>query len=340
MPRTSSLWLLLIALLSAACDDDPVLGAAGESCTRRADCAEGLACIAGVCTGGSGDAGAGVAPVGEGGSCDARSDCLTGLVCMDNRCARAPLGVDPNNRYGTRGESCQAKNDCDPALACVSNMCREVTLSLGHTEKDCYRVECAETADCCADFVPNENCATYEENCAVDPIFCNTYRTLCECSQDCVDEVCVAAAQGCAEDAECTSMQTPFCLEGRCSQCGQDSDCAGAGTQCVAGVCMAACAIDENCPLLHACQDSVCVDVGCATDRECVFVTGDSQARCAEGECGVPCTDDADCAGEGEDRFQVCEEERCVFVGCDNDAECRALLGLHSNAGDTQAICR
>jgi len=259
---------------------------------------------------------------------------------MDKRCAQASVGVDPSNRYGGRGESCQAKNDCAAELSCVSSMCREVTLSLSHTDKDCYRVECTETADCCESFTPNPNCDAYRDNCETDPIFCNTYRTLCECNQDCIDEACVAAAQGCSSNAECTSTQTPFCVGTRCSQCGEDTDCAGAGTQCVDGVCMAACAIDENCPPLHACQDSVCVDVGCSTDRECVFVTGDTQAACVDGDCGVPCNDDADCARDSDSRFQVCESERCVFVGCDTDAECRALFGLHSMPGDAHAVCR
>lgn len=332
--------LLLAALCLAACkDDEPALGSAGESCTRRADCADGLSCIGEVCVAATpGDAGV-APPAGEGGACNSRSDCRSGLVCTENRCEQAPLGVDPDNRYGGRGESCQAKNDCEGELACVGNTCREVTLSLSHTDKACNRVECAETADCCAGFVPNVNCEMYRENCETDPIFCNTYRSLCECNQDCVDEVCIAAAQGCETSAECGSTQTPFCVNARCSQCGEDLDCPGAGTQCVEGVCMAACSIDENCPLLHSCQDSVCVDTGCTSDRECVFLTTNSLARCVDGDCGVPCDDDADCADE-TNRFQVCESERCVFVGCENDAECRALFNLQSMPGDIKAVCR
>lgn len=331
---------LITALAGCEEKDEVALGSAGESCTRRADCAEGLSCIGEVCVAGSGDGGVPAAPAGEGGECIARSDCRSGLVCNMNRCEQAPLGVDPDNRYGGRGESCQAKNDCEGDLACVSNSCREVTLSLAHTDKACYRVECAETVDCCAGFVPNPNCEQYRDNCMTDPIFCNTYRSLCECNQECVDEVCVAAAQGCETNEECGSTQTPFCVNNRCSQCGEDVDCAGAGTQCVEGVCMAACAIDENCPLLHACQDSVCVDTGCTSDRECVFALSNSLAACVDGDCSVPCDDDADCAGGEQNGFEVCEEQRCVFVGCENDAECRALLNLQSLPGNTHAVCR
>jgi hypothetical protein len=104
---------------------------------------------------------------------------------------------------------------------------------------------------------------------------------------------------------------------------------------------MAACTIDENCPLLHDCQDSACVDVGCRSDRECVFVTGDALGKCREGECKVPCEADTDCVSEAlEDRFQVCEQGECVFVGCESDVECRALLGLASMPGNAHAVCR
>jgi hypothetical protein len=58
-----------------------------------------------------------------------------------------------------------------------------------------------------------------------------------------------------------------------------------------------------------------------------------------DGECGVPCDDDADCTSE-QNPFQVCESERCAFVGCDTDAECRALLMLSNVPGNTQAVCR
>jgi hypothetical protein len=329
----------MLVVLLAGCKNESELarGGAGESCTRRADCADGLLCVAQVCAV-SPDAGTPL-PSGEGGDCRARSDCQAGLTCNANRCAPAMVGVDPDNRYGGRGESCTAKNDCEGELACVTNTCREVTLSLSHTAKDCHRIECAEAEDCCTSFVPNANCDAYRDNCETDPIFCNTYRSLCECSEECVDEMCVVAAPGCSMDAECTSSQTPYCVDSRCRQCNVDSSCPGAGTQCVDGVCMAACAIDENCPLLHTCEDSVCIEVGCTTDRECVFATGDSLAVCIDGDCRVPCDDDTDCVAE-EERFQVCEDQQCVFVGCENDAECRALLELESTPGTAHAVCR
>jgi hypothetical protein len=234
-----------------------------------------------------------------------------------------------------------------PELACVGDTCREQTLSLAATTKECVRVECASRDDCCASFTPNENCDTYRENCETDPIFCNTYVNLCECNLDCVDELCMASSPGCSVSAECTSQQTPFCVDGACRQCEGDANCPGEGSQCVSGVCMSPCVIDENCPALHACEDGECVEVGCRSDRECVFLQRDAMAVCRDGECYVPCETDTNCAGgrfmmdsDPAQSFQICEDGRCRFVGCESDAECRAYLGLNETSGEARAVCR
>ncbi len=246
-----------------------------------------------------------------------------------------------SSRYSGKGESCQAKNDCEPGLSCLMDVCREVDVSLNRVPKECHRVECGSREDCCQAFVPNANCPTYEMNCATDPIFCNTYRSLCVCGQDCVEEQCVAAAPGCRSNAECTSTQTPYCVEGKCRQCNDDTACAGTGARCAEGVCMAACTQDENCPLLHACKDGICVETGCQSDRECAFLTRNQLAVCVESECATPCTSDDECVAMTESRgFEVCDMGMCVFVGCENNAECRALLGLENERGKAQAVCR
>jgi hypothetical protein len=204
----------------------------------------------------------------------------------------------------------------------------------------CARIECEADADCCADFVPNPNCAAYKQNCDTDPVFCNTYRSLCECSEHCVDELCTTAAPGCSVDAECTSQQTPFCVDGGCVQCQSDANCPGLNAKCVEGVCMSACQSDEQCAALHSCEDGECVETGCKTDRECVFTSGDPSALCHDGKCLAPCDTDSDCS-TADQRFNVCVDGECVFVGCETDAECRALLHLQSQASSkVHAVCR
>lgn len=341
-PRFLPRVIALCAVWSAACTDGPRRGGMGESCSSAVDCRSGLACITQVCVK-LADGGVSMTSVlGAGASCGARRDCATGLACLSNVCEPQSLGTQPTgNRYSGRGESCQAKNDCAADLSCLMGVCREVNVTLSRTPKSCHRVECASKDDCCASFSPNANCDTYKRNCDTDPIFCNTYRSLCECSKDCIDELCVAAAPGCMSNAECTSQQTPFCVAGKCRQCDKDSVCPGPGNQCVEGVCMAACSIDENCPLLHACQDNACVATGCKSDRECAFITKNTRAVCRATKCQAPCDVDADCAGDKTTKgFQVCDQGECAFVGCESDVECRALLGLESQVSQAHAVCR
>ena len=69
------------------------------------------------------------------------------------------IGCDEGPRLGTAGESCRSRNDCGRDLACVRNTCVPGGLGLSATGRECYRVECTESADCCADFVPDANCA-------------------------------------------------------------------------------------------------------------------------------------------------------------------------------------
>jgi len=330
----------MIAVLSlGACGEQVRRGGAGESCTAADDCESGLGCFGQVCaTKAQAEA---AAMSAEGASCSARRDCATGLACVSGSCQHQAQGeYTSDQRYSGKGESCQAKNDCLPDLSCVMGMCRALEVSLTRETKSCHRVECASKDDCCRSFVPNPNCPTYEMNCAMDPIFCNTYRSLCQCAQDCQDEQCVAAAPGCKNNAECTSAQTPFCVEGKCRQCDSDAVCGGSGAKCSAGVCVAACARDENCPLLHACRDGVCVETGCTSDRECAFLTRTQGAVCREEKCRVPCSSDAECTSGTDRNFEVCEDGQCVFVGCSSNTECRALLDIANERGNVQAVCR
>jgi hypothetical protein len=345
-----------LALALVACKDEPRRGVAGDTCSRTDDCSTGLACVAEVCVAKAGgeedagrsdaDGGTSMSPLPSGASCSARRDCAAGLTCVDNVCGSTGMGteVPTSTRGGGRGETCQAKNDCAGELMCVMQVCRDVEVNLERLPKSCYRIECTTKEDCCQSFVPNPNCETYRMNCETDPIFCNTYRSLCECTQECEEELCVAASPGCVNDAECTSSQTPFCVASKCRQCNDNSACTGAGTQCVEGVCIAACTRDENCPALHRCEKGACIESGCQTDRECVFLIKDGQAVCSEGKCRVPCANDSDCAAGMMDptmqSFQVCEAGECIFVGCDNDAECRALFNLEGQPGNVRAVCR
>jgi len=330
--------LLALLVLSLGACEGTARGGAGESCTRRDDCEEGLRCVAQVCVEGAADAGVVGTAVGAGGDCRARRDCLPGLVCRDQRCEVDDAAL-ADDRYSARGESCEAKNDCLDELACVMGVCRDVSVPLMRVPKSCYRLECEADEECCTDFVPSDDCDLYQENCETDPIFCNTYRSLCECNQRCEEALCTAGAPGCESDAECVSQQTPFCVDRMCKQCADDTHCQGVGSTCEKGVCRTPCQRHEECALLSECQDGRCVEVGCKSDRECVFLLGDTLAECLDTECLVPCQADSDCMTAGTE-FQICEGGKCVFVGCESDAECRALLQIENTSDPTRAVCR
>ncbi len=238
---------------------------------------------------------------------------------------------------GTAGESCRARNDCEIGLACINETCVPGSPLLSVTGKACYRVQCENDAGCCADFVPASGCDAYEAACKADPSDCDAYRRLCQCNRACVDELCVDKGPGCAADAECSSLSSPYCVGSRCVECRDHGDCLDGGARCIEGACKASCKTNENCPRLHACEAGLCVPSGCTSDRECSFVLGDSRGRCANGACFVGCTNDTQCNATA---FEVCHEGRCTFAGCENDAECRAYLDLSSTPGGVRAVCR
>lgn len=213
---------------------------------------------------------------------------------------------------------------------CVTGSGAAVTSS-----KSCHKIECATKDDCCKGFAPSPGCDKFKQDCETDPAYCLTYHTFCECNRACEAELCVDKPPGCTASAECSSLLTPFCSNGVCSECAEHADCPGESDKCIGGECQAPCTLNEHCPLLSECQNGQCVDVGCKTDKECYFLLGDTRATCKAGECVVPCASNQECAD-----FQACQDGECTFVGCDTDEECRIYLGLEDEVGQVKAVCK
>jgi hypothetical protein len=342
---TSACLVLLAA--SAACKSDPPAaekGSAGESCTRGDDCQHALLCVDNRCVtatlvgGAATDGGAMTSETrGQAGeSCTRRADCQSKLACIDQVCVpEAGLTDMPPSVRGDRGETCQARNDCAEGLACVAGRCSENEYPVTVQPKECFRVECAKTTDCCENFVPSTNCPGWKTSCdAGDPTYCDIYDSQCKCQFTCLDELCVVQ-DTCTIDSDCGSSLLK-CFDKQCAQCKVTADCADPDAACVKGVCQAACKHNEECKLFEACQSGTCVKVGCTSDRECLFATQDPLAKCVDKECITPCTNDAECSAP----FHVCEAEKCVFVGCESNEECRVLLGLQSSFNTETAVCR
>lgn len=236
---------------------------------------------------------------------------------------------------GDRGESCQTSGDCKEALACVNNVCVKNEYDVETTSKTCRRIECSQDDDCCE---LSSQCQVLEQQCNEgNDLACEEFNTRnCDrCELKCEEGACVQDLS-CDDDQDCGFDGN--CSNGECVQCESDGDCPGE-TQCEDNRCVDICETDESCPLFHDCEDGDCVETGCQNDRECVLFTNDGNATCSDdGECLLPCTTDAECNQGSDGFFQICEEGKCKFVGCENDRECRIALGL-ANTDSAQATC-
>jgi hypothetical protein len=395
LKRNTSTFLLSFLLGVSGCGDKVTVneverGAEGESCRSRNDCQDGLMCLDMICRRGtpspgpsdpSMDAGTIKTRSELGESCQTRADCLAPLACIENTCLMgfAPdAGVDTAPSHGKRGESCQASNDCDQGLSCIGSRCLESDFDLDFIPKQCYRVQCAASEDCCTNFKPvgftQAQCDTMKSNCESAGVYpppsvmppavtfndCATWIQSCRCSMDCLEEQClIIPGQFCLVDGQCTgglgscvnnrcvackinndcaSTLLPYCTSNMCVQCKLDEHCTTTGSRCVAGTCQPGCTANEHCGLLQVCEAGECIDSGCTSDRQCYFLTGDDRSRCVNKKCQTPCAADAECT----DKFHICSEGVCKFAGCDNDEECRAVLMLQSQPAMSldRAVCR
>jgi hypothetical protein len=337
---------LICASVLAGCEEDASAekGGAGESCVRRDDCSGSLLCIdnrcvepAGSMAVGDGGAAMQIETRGQAGeSCTRRADCQTMLACVNQVCvAESTLTTAPMQVRGERGETCQARNDCLEGLACIGGRCRESEINVTVQTKECFRIECTSTDDCCDNFTPSSSCASYKTLCdGGDTAYCAIYDSNCTCQLACEDDLCVFE-NTCMADTDCGSL---MCAGGKCVQCTMKSDCGNPDAECVGGLCTTGCKKNEDCALFEACQMGECVEVGCTSDRECLFATGDPLAKCVDKECVIPCMTDTECTMP----FHACENSKCTFVGCESNEECRVLLGLENGlfGDEAMAVCR
>ncbi len=361
-------WITIIGIATfliaiGGCDDSNSttgnqndLGGIGESCNSRKDCQAELACVGQICTamsaemdgGANGDNGDDVIVDPRGGageSCTSRRDCQEGLGCFDNTClAKAPddagvsVGLTRPSDRSQLGESCLVRNDCEDGLACVGGYCIDDNIDIEVSTKSCVRVECEKTEDCCLDYQPvSSSCDFWESQCNTDTdpfsTYCNYHELYCTCNDICKESLCVTPDLVCVRDEDCSTVFLPFCVNTGCVECKTNTDCLGENDRCDEGNCTPPCKNNEQCPLMHACQEGLCVEVGCTTDRECFLLTYDPKSSCRETKCQTPCVRDEDCTMVTTgmtmpDPFQICDNEFCVFMGCQTDEECRILENI------------
>jgi len=295
----------------------PVLGGEGESCSKRADCEDGLACLSQRCqkdvamgTGGEGTGGPALGGVGE--TCGLTSDCAEGLACL------------PSNGLPII--------DLAQAKAIGSNsvgVCTPVDSGITPTGNTCF--ECAEAADCCE--------LPVIEQANIGAKSCTELATLVADVADCATAIGAAGRLCLDYSVYCTGECAKNTWACEAGQCQYTAKCTKAGV--VVGGCPAFTRTGNAVPICDT-KAGKCVPLaGCKKDTECVStaaapvpVYDDPSDLCAEGECTChvdsghcfrKCSEDLDCASG-----YTCDADTSVCVqgaSCSSDAQCAVRTG-------------
>ncbi len=273
--------------------------------------------------------------------------------------SKGPI-IERGIRRSERGTGCVAQNDCSLSQSCVRGRCQPAQFAVEPTGKECFRVDCAKTSDCCrgaGSEEPLDKCRSRAAMCSSTLPGC--VETQCDGSSDCAGGgVCVGScsvtAGECRGAADCVQN---LCADGHCTidfaDCGSDADCLA--NNCVGGQCAcdnpsyepaAPICSDEECEdaCIYACENSRCViPTDCESSNECFGTTSlCDEGKCVEctntndctfgevcrqGRCETPCSSDLHCP-----LFEACEAGECIYVGCRSDRECTLLPSL-SEAG-------
>lgn len=337
----------------------PVLGGPGESCTKRADCMDGLACLSQRCQadtggeGGGGNSGPTLGGVGE--TCGLTSDCAAGLQCL------------PNDGY------------FGPELKAIGSssvgVCSLVNNGLVATGNDCNS-ECLKNEDCCE--LPLElHSPLIAESCSdlaalLDGINCDTavagtinaqrcfaQTAYCECGKNtwtCTEGQCVYTA-ACSKAAFNTPGGCPTYTRSGTSM---GTPCDTTGTKkCTPEAAPAGCKTDAQCDTKVIADSPPLAPQTCATGEcTCYKATGACYRKCDEDlDCPLhytcdptatvcvadaACTSDAQCVVSHSNINYKCVAGSCEFE-CQNDRDCNggALTdGQYTQVCDADKRCK
>jgi hypothetical protein len=250
------------------------------------------------------------------------------IVAMAGGCAGDDEDAEQQSSVGVRGESCASTVDCGSGLACVGGVCSIRTFGISQTQSECVHIACRTVDEC----LP-VGCGSLEESCAAGSTYsCAQFEATCRLeSYVCESDRCV---QLCTSSTQCSFGA---CVNGRCIECGTDDDC-GFDDVCVENHCIRGCKEKSDCPAFYDCRDERCVEVGCASNRECIAHTGSTRATCQNKECVVPCETDIQCDSPSAFEFMACLNGKCTALGCESDVECRIIMNTQILGGDAE--CR
>jgi hypothetical protein len=350
----------------------PVLGGLGESCTKRADCEDGLACLSQRCSedgggvGGEGSGGPALGGIGE--TCGLTSDCADGLACL------------PTDGYLDRFAEAKAIGSNSVGV------CSVVDNGLTPTGNTCHLAECKTAEDCCelptavhipyavvntpgvsgpygtgansctqlAALLDGVNCATtkvvaQQVQCFAQAAYCDCGAKTWACSEAGTCEytaACVAATVGPVTGGCAAFSRTGHPLTQTCNK----------AKKCVAEA-VAGCEVDADCDetvlvagsqTVDYCTDGKCVCNtdnglcyrGCAEDLDCpVRYSCDTKASLCRPT--NECDSDAYCVTKNNDINAKCVDGACQGY-CRNDLDCNGGLltnGTYTQVCNAQHVC-
>ena len=269
-------------------------------------------------------------------------------------CSKDPTKFEPSTR-GKRGENCQARNDCQDGLACLNGVCGINEFSIGVAVKQCDRIECASTADCCGDKpteVPTKcnarltTCSPTFPGCSAAQVCTNddacgqggscrpaaatgscsapltglACASATDCQDLCTTNVCTVSGSTCTANIDCPYYTTTAAT---CVKPSRTCNCANPNYNASAAICT-----DPDCTDLCTlrCDAERCIpDRSCEDDAECTAGT----PFCAEGQC-VQCKADDDCLDGKSCHAGVCH------AACKHNEECSAFYECNTDSGQCE----
>ncbi|MCA9610021.1 MAG: hypothetical protein KC619_30705 [Myxococcales bacterium] len=147
-----------------------VCGAQGLACCGAGFCNDGLACIAGVCTGSS----CGIEGMA---CCEVGDPCGPGLACFGGSCLPELFDAGTGSGCGMRGGGCCATTpSCGVGLTCVADVCRDST-SCGAVGEGCCSGDVCDVGNLCVDGtcrmeVPVPSCRPLGGTCSTNADCC------------------------------------------------------------------------------------------------------------------------------------------------------------------------
>jgi hypothetical protein len=277
--------------------------------------------------------------------------CGLSLVALGGCSKDEAQKVQPEIR-GKRGENCQARNDCEAGLACLNYVCSKNEFDVEVELKQCDRIECSDTADCCGD-----KPTSAPAKCASRDTLCTATIPGCQASTRCTDDdscnggacspgVCSGGLSGsCTALEDCQDLCT---AAGTCSRsgtlCELDAECTyysyNATVTCNMANRVCNCTNPEYTPGAAICSDPDCTDIcllrcedeRCVADRSCeadADCTPFGLSICSDSRC-VECEEDSDCdADDGE----TCDDGVC-HKPCERNEECPLFNACDADSGE------